>query len=167
MVFDPKYILSVIAGLEKKMIFKKCRIRSLKLALKADQSLTFCGEGSALCALPERPASLAGMCLGELVINPHQQHMDAFYWVIDWEGMISVSSLVGLLEKHFFPKWLQVHLFCFILLGVGWMQGGFLLGSDYRCLILRQLSDSAIITPQIELHARVGMDSAVTAPTTD
>lgn len=34
--------------------------------------------------------------------------MDAFYWVIDWEGMISVSSLVGLLEKHFFPKWLQV-----------------------------------------------------------
>lgn len=48
------------------------------------------------------------MCLGELVINPHQQHMDAFYWAIDWEGMVSVSSLVGLLEKHFFPKWLQV-----------------------------------------------------------
>ncbi|XP_005874655.1 PREDICTED: tuftelin-interacting protein 11-like [Myotis brandtii] len=23
-----------------------------------------------------------GMCLGELVINPHQQHMDAFYWVM-------------------------------------------------------------------------------------
>lgn len=55
-----------------------------------------------------RGLSLAGMCLGELVINPHQQHMDAFYWVMDWEGMISVSSLVGLLEKHFFPKWLQV-----------------------------------------------------------
>ncbi|XP_043831797.1 tuftelin-interacting protein 11 isoform X2 [Dromiciops gliroides] len=49
-----------------------------------------------------------GMCLNELIINPHQQHMDAFYWVIDWEGMISVSSLVGLLEKNFFPKWLQV-----------------------------------------------------------
>lgn len=46
--------------------------------------------------------------MNELIINPHQQHMDAFYWVIDWEGMISVSSLVGLLEKHFFPKWLQV-----------------------------------------------------------
>nr|XP_033784391.1 tuftelin-interacting protein 11 [Geotrypetes seraphini] len=49
-----------------------------------------------------------GMCLNELLINPHQQHMDAFYWVIDWEGMISVSSIVGILEKHFFPKWLQV-----------------------------------------------------------
>ena len=48
------------------------------------------------------------MCIGELVVNPHQQHMVAFYWVIDWEGMVSVSSLVGLLEKHFFPKWLQV-----------------------------------------------------------
>uniref|UniRef100_A0A8C3QGI9 G-patch domain-containing protein n=1 Tax=Cyanoderma ruficeps TaxID=181631 RepID=A0A8C3QGI9_9PASS len=52
-----------------------------------------------------------GMCLNELIINPHQQHMDAFYWVIDWEGMISVSSLIGLLEKHFFPKWLQVLCF--------------------------------------------------------
>lgn len=51
---------------------------------------------------------VTGMCLGELVINPHQQHMDAFYWVMDWEGMVSVSSLVGLVEKHFFPKWLQV-----------------------------------------------------------
>lgn len=45
-----------------------------------------------------------GMCLGELVINPHQQHMDAFYWVIDWEGMISVSSLVGLLKSTSSPS---------------------------------------------------------------
>ncbi|XP_054852639.1 tuftelin-interacting protein 11 [Eublepharis macularius] len=49
-----------------------------------------------------------GLCLNELLINPHQQHMDAFFWVMDWEGMVSSSSLVGLLEKHFFPKWLQV-----------------------------------------------------------
>ncbi|XP_006007268.1 tuftelin-interacting protein 11 [Latimeria chalumnae] len=49
-----------------------------------------------------------GMCLNEFIINPHQQHMDVFYWVLDWQGMISLSSLVGLLEKHFFPKWLQV-----------------------------------------------------------
>ncbi|TRZ10764.1 hypothetical protein HGM15179_016336 [Zosterops borbonicus] len=52
-----------------------------------------------------------GMCLNELIINPHEQHMDVFYWVIDWEGMISVSSLTGLLEKHFFPKWLLVLCF--------------------------------------------------------
>lgn len=75
-------------------------------------------------------ALLAGMCLGELVINPHQQHMDAFYWVIDWEGMISVSSLVGLLEKHFFPKWLQV---CCVLLGFG--RTGWQLGKSLNFLL--------------------------------
>ncbi|XP_078083506.1 tuftelin-interacting protein 11 [Mustelus asterias] len=49
-----------------------------------------------------------GMCLAEFVINPHQQHMDTFHWAMDWEDMISPSSLIGLLEKNFFPKWLQV-----------------------------------------------------------
>ncbi|MBN3306862.1 TFP11 protein, partial [Amia calva] len=48
------------------------------------------------------------LCLSELVINPHQQHMDPLYWVLDWEGMLSLSCLVGLLDKNFFPKWLQV-----------------------------------------------------------
>lgn len=67
------------------------------------------GQGTGKSGTPLTALHLfPGMCLNELIINPHQQHMDAFYWVIDWEGMISVSSLVGLLEKHFFPKWLQV-----------------------------------------------------------
>ncbi|XP_046871877.1 tuftelin-interacting protein 11 [Hypomesus transpacificus] len=48
------------------------------------------------------------LCLGELVINPHQQQMEPFHWVMDWEGMLSPSSLVSLMDKHFFPKWLQV-----------------------------------------------------------
>lgn len=48
------------------------------------------------------------LCLEELVINPHQQQMEPFNWVMDWEGMLSSSSLVSLLEKNFFPKWLQV-----------------------------------------------------------
>lgn len=52
--------------------------------------------------------SPAGLCLSEFVVNPHQQHMDPFQWVLDWEGMLSPSSLVGMLDKHFFPKWLQV-----------------------------------------------------------
>ncbi|KAG9354558.1 hypothetical protein JZ751_001271 [Albula glossodonta] len=51
---------------------------------------------------------IPALCLGELVVNPHQQHMDPFHWVMDWEGMLSVSSMVGLLDKNFFPKWLQV-----------------------------------------------------------
>ncbi|XP_033476196.1 tuftelin-interacting protein 11 [Epinephelus lanceolatus] len=48
------------------------------------------------------------LCLEELVINPHQQQMDPFNWVMDWEGMLSPSSLVSLLDKNFFTKWLQV-----------------------------------------------------------
>uniref|UniRef100_A0A9J8AK16 Tuftelin-interacting protein 11 n=1 Tax=Cyprinus carpio carpio TaxID=630221 RepID=A0A9J8AK16_CYPCA len=48
------------------------------------------------------------LCLGELVVNPHQQVLEPFNWVMDWEGMLSVSTMVGLLDKNFFPKWLQV-----------------------------------------------------------
>ncbi|XP_028314316.1 tuftelin-interacting protein 11 [Gouania willdenowi] len=48
------------------------------------------------------------LCLEELVINPHQQQMEPFHWVMDWEGMLCQSSLVSLLDKNFFPKWLQI-----------------------------------------------------------
>ncbi|XP_029961238.1 tuftelin-interacting protein 11 [Salarias fasciatus] len=48
------------------------------------------------------------LCLEELVINPHQQQMGPFNWVMDWDGMLSPSSLVSLLDKNFFTKWLQV-----------------------------------------------------------
>lgn len=42
------------------------------------------------------------------MVNPHQQLLEPFNWVMDWEGMLSVSTMVGLLDKNFFPKWLQV-----------------------------------------------------------
>uniref|UniRef100_A0A8C7PQF1 GCF C-terminal domain-containing protein n=1 Tax=Oncorhynchus mykiss TaxID=8022 RepID=A0A8C7PQF1_ONCMY len=48
------------------------------------------------------------LCLGDLLINPHQQQMKTFNWMLDWEGMLSPSCLVTLLDKHYFPKWLQV-----------------------------------------------------------
>ncbi|XP_062872018.1 tuftelin-interacting protein 11 [Trichomycterus rosablanca] len=48
------------------------------------------------------------LSLGELVVNPHQQVIEPFNWVMDWEGMLSLSTMVGLLDKHFFNKWLQV-----------------------------------------------------------
>uniref|UniRef100_A0A4W5MJL3 Tuftelin interacting protein 11 n=1 Tax=Hucho hucho TaxID=62062 RepID=A0A4W5MJL3_9TELE len=56
---------------------------------------------------------LIALCLGELLIN--LQQMETFNWVLDWEGMLSPSSLVSLLDKHFFPKWLQVYN-CFLCL---------------------------------------------------
>ncbi|GAB6023942.1 Tuftelin-interacting protein 11 [Chamberlinius hualienensis] len=46
--------------------------------------------------------------LQQFVINPVQQHLEPWQWVMTWEDMIPVSSMVALLEKHFFPKWMQV-----------------------------------------------------------
>ncbi len=34
--------------------------------------------------------------------------MDPWQWVTDWKDFLPSASLVALLEKHFFPKWLQV-----------------------------------------------------------
>ncbi|GLH13300.1 Septin-interacting protein 1 [Gryllus bimaculatus] len=48
------------------------------------------------------------LCLQEFVINPHEQHLDHWNWVMDWEGLLPVFSLAGLLERFFFPNWLQV-----------------------------------------------------------
>ncbi|XP_058804469.1 tuftelin-interacting protein 11 [Phymastichus coffea] len=47
------------------------------------------------------------MTLSELVINPHQQHLDHWHWVYDWKDTLPIHSMTGLLDKFFFPKWLH------------------------------------------------------------
>ena len=42
------------------------------------------------------------------VINPRQQILDQFKWLMNWEGLLSVKHMVHLLETEFFPKWQQV-----------------------------------------------------------
>ncbi|GFY44287.1 tuftelin-interacting protein 11 [Trichonephila inaurata madagascariensis] len=49
-----------------------------------------------------------GMALQAYVINPHQQHLDVWNWVMAWVDMMPEPCMVTLLEKNFFPKWLQV-----------------------------------------------------------
>ena len=34
--------------------------------------------------------------------------MSRWKWVVDWQDFLPSSTLVALLQKHFFPKWLQV-----------------------------------------------------------
>ncbi|XP_046748597.1 septin-interacting protein 1 [Diprion similis] len=46
--------------------------------------------------------------LAEFVINPHQQHLDQWNWVFEWNEMLPIHTMAGLLDKFFFPKWLQV-----------------------------------------------------------
>nr|CAD7587242.1 unnamed protein product [Timema genevievae] len=48
------------------------------------------------------------LALQELVINPHEQHLEQWNWVMEWKDLLPLHSLSGVLEKHFFPKWLQV-----------------------------------------------------------
>ena len=64
------------------------------------------------------------LCLGDLVINPHQQQMEPFHWVMDWESMLSLSSLMSLLDKNFFPKWLQVRELEGLRLSLLWWSSG-------------------------------------------
>ena len=41
-------------------------------------------------------------------INPGQQQLDVWNWVLEWKDLIPMVSMVSLFEKYFFPKWLQV-----------------------------------------------------------
>ncbi|XP_064629175.1 tuftelin-interacting protein 11-like [Lineus longissimus] len=48
------------------------------------------------------------LCMQEFVINPHQQHLDPWNWVMSWREIIPNHNMIVMLEKTFFPKWLQV-----------------------------------------------------------
>ena len=46
--------------------------------------------------------------MSEMDINPHQQLLEPFHWVMGWKDIISVHHMVSILDKQFFPRWLQV-----------------------------------------------------------
>ncbi|XP_071447563.1 tuftelin-interacting protein 11 [Hetaerina americana] len=48
------------------------------------------------------------VALQELQINLHQQHLDQWNWVMEWVDLIPLHIMTTLLEKFFFPKWLQL-----------------------------------------------------------
>ena len=48
------------------------------------------------------------LALQTLIINPHQQCLDVWHWVMSWQHMTSTPTMAALLDKHFFPKWLHV-----------------------------------------------------------
>uniref|UniRef100_T1IT48 G-patch domain-containing protein n=1 Tax=Strigamia maritima TaxID=126957 RepID=T1IT48_STRMM len=47
-------------------------------------------------------------CMQELRINPHEQHLDHWQSVMAWEEFLPLPTLVSILERNFFPKWLHV-----------------------------------------------------------
>jgi tuftelin-interacting protein 11 len=47
-------------------------------------------------------------CLIEFEINPRQQNIEPWKWVMDWEALIPTNSFINLIDRTFFPKWLEV-----------------------------------------------------------
>ncbi|XP_064553819.1 septin-interacting protein 1 [Drosophila montana] len=46
--------------------------------------------------------------LAELVINPLQQNLELWHQVWEWHELIPAAHMAQLLDKHFFPRWMQV-----------------------------------------------------------
>jgi len=34
--------------------------------------------------------------------------LEPFNWLMSWKNVISLHHMISILDKHFFPKWLQV-----------------------------------------------------------
>ncbi|XP_037958650.1 septin-interacting protein 1-like [Teleopsis dalmanni] len=48
------------------------------------------------------------MVLSELIINPLDQKLDMWYTVWEWYEVLPLKVMTQLLEKSFFPKWMQM-----------------------------------------------------------
>uniref|UniRef100_A0A336M495 CSON002687 protein n=1 Tax=Culicoides sonorensis TaxID=179676 RepID=A0A336M495_CULSO len=48
------------------------------------------------------------MRIQELIINPLQQDLEIFNQVWEWNEIISLNFMVHLLDRNFFPKWMQI-----------------------------------------------------------
>eukprot|EP00736_Rhodelphis_marinus_P005870 Rmarinus@m.3507 len=48
------------------------------------------------------------MALGEMPINPANQYLDPFNWLMDWADVVPPQMIASVLERTFFPKWHRV-----------------------------------------------------------
>lgn len=43
-----------------------------------------------------------------LTINPGDQRLEQWTWLMDWQEMIPDAVIAGILTKHFFPNWIRI-----------------------------------------------------------
>jgi len=43
----------------------------------------------------------------DFTVNPHQQYIDPFRWVMAWETLLDERIMINLLLQHFWPKWFR------------------------------------------------------------
>ncbi|KAL1505399.1 hypothetical protein ABEB36_004973 [Hypothenemus hampei] len=79
--------------------------RSAKLMLQPWQRVL--SEGAFLAFLLKYIVPKLELCMQSMVINPHQQLLDPWHWVMDWKDMLSIPNITLILDKFFFQKWLQ------------------------------------------------------------
>lgn len=48
------------------------------------------------------------LVLDQFQINPANQNMEPWQWVLKWADIFPSAMMAALLEEHFFPKWLEV-----------------------------------------------------------
>ena len=92
------------------------------------------------------------LCLNQIIINPHQQHLDQWNWVNEWRDMIPQHTMASLLDKFFFPRWLQV-LGCWLNNSPNYEQV-----TNWYTGWKGMLSDKLLAEPMIKEHFRKALE---------
>ncbi|XP_014226937.1 tuftelin-interacting protein 11 [Trichogramma pretiosum] len=90
--------------------------------------------------------------LQAFVINPHSQMLEQWHWVYDWKDLIPNHIMASMLDKFFFPKWLQV-------LGI-WLNHSpnYEQVTNWYTGWKKMLSDKLLAEPIIKEHFRRALD---------
>ncbi|CAD5111827.1 unnamed protein product [Dimorphilus gyrociliatus] len=64
-------------------------------------------KGHMQAFLVRNVAPKLGQCLAEMDLSPNHLKLDLFNSVMTWIDLMPINSMVPLLERHFFPRWLQ------------------------------------------------------------
>lgn len=65
-------------------------------------------ESSMQTFLDRNIAPKLEQAIQSMTINPNQQSINEWNWVLSWQTLISLHTIVSILERFFFPKWLKI-----------------------------------------------------------